>query len=380
FPKRNDDIMNVLKKFDVLFTKESQFLWLPTHLYPNWLCEYHFIPNNTKIELRFARELYDNRILPFTTIFASSDVFIAPELRCSWLSNGLVSLGFNDKVDDDTFIRLDFEIQNLYNLPSPPSDLFYYGIFSNQLIFIPSKPVNYPYLETAKFKTPKLCSFNSLHLLKHIKLCWTQYTFYDDLVIPPESVLNAHIDLGELFFKDVMDHLVAIKKNIVNKQLDYWKRHGASNILFTIINGLYRWLENNLLFMKCIGEIGEQWFIRDLKSTSSKNLAPYGNLLQLCGVYNFILATPTNFKVPNIALKQDNIVNKLCSCVDADVTQNFSHSNIGLERFYDIFFNIRSELIGTCRFLLAATCPHFERAFCADILESKLHEHVFLPH
>ncbi|KAF0424569.1 putative Sacsin [Gigaspora margarita] len=484
----DENIKDILCQLPIWPTYSAdEFLWLPTHLHPNWLCEYRFIPNNTKTELRFARELYDDRILLFTTIFAGSDVFITSELRCGWFSNGLVSLGFNDKVDDVTFIRLDFEIQNLYNLPSPPSDLFYHGIFSNQLIFIPSKPVNYPYLETAKFKTPKLCSFNSLRLLKHMKLCWTQCAFYDDLVIPPESVLNAHIDLGELFFNDVMDHLVAIKENIVDKQLDYWKRHGTPDLLFTIINGLYGWLEDNLLFMKRIGEIGEQWFIRDLKSSlqknsiiflngndpfdlnnwtsatkflngndpfdlnnwtsatkflngndpfdlnnwtsatkflngndpfdlnnwtsatkflngndpfdpnnwtsatnlvlnididvdcdkkaASKNLAPYGNLLQLCGAYNFIPATPTNFDVPNTALKRDNIVNKLCSCVDVDVTQNFSHSNVGLERFHDIFFNIRGELIGTCRFLLAATCPHFERAFCAGTLESKLHEH-----
>ncbi|RIB10430.1 hypothetical protein C2G38_2106092 [Gigaspora rosea] len=285
--------------------------------------------------------------------------------------------------------------------------------------FIPSKPVDYPYLETAKFKIPKLCSFNSLRLPKHMKLCWTQCAFYDDLVIPPESVLNSHIDLGELSFHDVMDHLVVIKENIVDKQLDDWKRHGAPELLFTIINGLYGWLEDNLLLMKRIGEIGEQWFIRDLKSSlqknstiflngndpfdlnnwtsatnlvlnididvdcykkaASKNLAPYGNLLQICGAYNFNPAAPTNFDVPNIALKRDNIINKLCRYLDVNVTQSFSHSNAGLERFHDIFFNIRGELIGTCRFLLAATCPHFERAFCAGTLESKLSEHVFLP-
>ncbi|CAG8522443.1 17262_t:CDS:2 [Gigaspora rosea] len=378
----------------------KEFLRLPIQLHPDWLCEYRFIPNNTKTELKLARELYDDRILLFTTVFAGSDVFIAPELRCGWLSKGLVGLGFHDKVDDETFIRLAFEIQNLYNLPSPPSDLFYrarmlvlhfyYNVDNlyftcnswdvlKSINFIPSKPVDYPYLETAKFKIPKLCSFNSLRLPKHMKLCWTQCAFYDDLVIPPESVLNSHIDLGELSFHDVMDHLVVIKENIVDKQLDDWKRHGAPELLFTIINGLYGWLEDNLLLMKRIGEIGEQWFIRDLKSTASKNLAPYGNLLQICGAYNFNPAAPTNFDVPNIALKRDNIINKLCRYLDVNVTQSFSHSNAGLERFHDIFFNIRGELIGTCRFLLAATCPHFERAFCAGTLESKLSEHVFLP-
>ncbi|KAF0552291.1 sacsin [Gigaspora margarita] len=97
----------------------KEFLRLPTLLHPSWLCEYRFIPNNTKTELRFARELYDDRILLFTTVFAGSDVLIAPKLRCGWLSNVLVSLGFNDKVDDEIFIRLAFEIENLYNLPSP---------------------------------------------------------------------------------------------------------------------------------------------------------------------------------------------------------------------------------------------------------------------
>ncbi|CAG8773086.1 22911_t:CDS:2, partial [Gigaspora margarita] len=122
----------------------SKFLRLPTLLHPSWLCEYRFIPNNTKTDLRLAKELYDDRILLFTTVFAGSDVFIAPELRCGWLSNVLVSLGFNDK--------------NILK----------------SINFIPSKPVNDPYLETAKFKTSKLCSFNSLLLLKHMKLCWTQ--------------------------------------------------------------------------------------------------------------------------------------------------------------------------------------------------------------
>ncbi|CAG8590129.1 7342_t:CDS:2 [Dentiscutata heterogama] len=421
----------------------KEFLRLPPQLHPNWLSEYRFIPNSTKTELRFARELYDDRVLLFTTVFAGSDVFIAPELRCGWLSKGLIGLGFHDKVDDDTFIRLALEIQHLYNSPSPPSDLFdrarmlvlhfYYNVDDlnftcnrwdvlKSINFIPSKPVDYPYLETAKFKIPKLCSFNSLRLPKHMKLCWTQCAFYDDLVIPPESVLNIHIDLGELFFHDVMGHLIAIKENIVDKQSDEWKGHGAPELLFTIINGLYEWLEDNLLLMKRIGEIGEQWFIGDLKSSlqknstiflngndpfdlknwtsatslvlnididvdcykkaASKNLAPYSNLLQLCGAYNFNPATPTNFDVPHTALRRDNIVNKLCKYVDLDVTrnsQNFSHSNTGLERFHDIFFNIRGELIGTSRFFLAATCPHFERAFCAGTLESKLGEHVFLP-
>ncbi|CAG8781522.1 13902_t:CDS:2, partial [Gigaspora rosea] len=103
----------------------KEFLRLPTNLHPDWLCEYRFIPNNTKTKLRLARELYDDRILLFTTVFANSDLFIAPELRSGWLSKGLVSLGIINKVDEDTFIRLAFDIQNLYNLPSPPSDLFY---------------------------------------------------------------------------------------------------------------------------------------------------------------------------------------------------------------------------------------------------------------
>ncbi|CAG8602247.1 6880_t:CDS:2 [Racocetra fulgida] len=419
----------------------KEFLRLPTQLHPNWLSEYRFIPNSTKSELRLARELYDDRVLLFTTVFAGSDVFIAPELRCGWLSKGLVGLGFHDKVDDDTFIRLASEIHHLYNSPSPPSDLFdrarmlvlhfYYNVDDlnftcnrwdvlKSINFIPSKPVDYPYLETAKFKTPKLCSLNSLRLPKHMKLCWTQCAFYDDPVIPPESVLNIHSDLGELFFHDVMDQLVAIKENIVDKQSDEWKGHGAPELLFTIINGLYEWLEDNLLLMKRIGEIGEQWFIGDLKlslqknstiflngndpfdlenwtsatnlvlnididvdchkKAANKNLAPYGNLLQLCGAYNFNPATPMNFDVPHTTLRRDNIVNKLCRYLN--FTQNSPNSNrliAGLERFHDIFFNIRGELIGTSRFLLAATCPHFERAFCAGTLESKLGEHVFLP-
>ncbi|CAG8817971.1 17684_t:CDS:1, partial [Gigaspora rosea] len=111
---------------------------------------------------------------------------------------------------------------------------------------------------------------------------------------------------------------------------------------------------------------------------ASKNLAPYCNLLQLCGAYYFNLIIPTNFDVPNTALKRDNIVNKLCRYVDVNVN-NVSHSNVGLERFYDLFFNIRGELIGTCRFLLAATCSHFERACCDGTLKSKLSGHVVLP-
>ncbi|CAI2170948.1 2895_t:CDS:2, partial [Funneliformis geosporum] len=401
----------------------SSLLRLPLHIIPESLERFSIIPNESYTRLMRANELYDPCEELFREVFAGSDRFLPLELRNGWVLDGLLKLGLNSVTDGRSFIRVAEEIENLSRMPLPPENLyerakvvvrhFYYHLNElgltgerwekiSNIRFVPSKPIDPPFLETAYSKVPELHSFSSLRLPKFKNICWTQCPIYDDNVLPQYNVNNIFPELSEIESQVVVDHLYTIR-DIVRADLSEWKSSGLSKLLHTVFLQIYQHLDQDPMvqtYLKLKLKVDPNIFLNgeDVfdhynwvsakqlvlnidEDINSKNrainihLVPFKRLLRICGVQE--MKNPQiDMQVPGTYSQRDKIAISLARFLDEQSNSSYKIEKHGIQRFHDVFFHIRGEVIGSSRYVLAASANHFERMFTSGTRESNPQELV----
>jgi len=393
---------------------------------PESLGCFNIIPNDTYTRLMKASELYDPCEELFREVFAGSDRFLPVELRNGWVLDGLIKLGLNRVIDGDSFIRVAKEIEILSCIPSPPGNLherakvvvrhFYYHITElnlssegweklSKIKFVPSKPVDSPFLETAYSKVPDLHSFNLLCLPKNKNICWTQCPIYDDDVLPHTSVYKSFPELNEIKTQVVIDHLYTIIRNIVRADVSKWKDSGSSKLLHKILLQIYQHLDEDRnselktylnIKLKTDPNIflngedpfdpynwvsAKQLVLNIDEDISSENravyvhLAPFKRLLRICEVQE--MKTPSiNMQIPDIYSQRDRIAKSFARFLTEQTSLIGKSERRGIQRFHDVFFHVRGEVIGSNRYVLAASANYFEKMFTVGTMESNIREPV----
>ncbi|CAG8512947.1 8807_t:CDS:2 [Funneliformis caledonium] len=398
----------------------SSLLRLPLYMIPESLERFSIIPNESYTKLMRASELYDPCEELFREVFAGSDRFLPVELRSGWVLDGLMKLGLNSVTDGKSFIRVAEEIENLSRMPLPPGNLheraklvvrhFYYHLTDlgltgegwekiSQIKFVTSKPVDPPFLETAYSKVPELHSFSSLRLPKFKNICWTQCPIYDDDVLPQYTVNNIFPELSEVETQVVVDHLYTIR-DIVRADVSEWKSSGLSELLHTVFLQIYQHLDQDPMVQTYLnlklkedpniflnGEdvfdpynwvSAKQLVLNIDEDINSKNravnvhLVPFKRLLRICGVQE-MKSPQIDMEIPGAYSQRDKIAISFARFLDEQSNSSYKD---GIQRFHDIFFHIRGEVIGSSRYVLAASANYFERMFTSGTRESNPRESV----
>ncbi|CAB4426057.1 unnamed protein product [Rhizophagus irregularis] len=409
-------------------------LSLPLDMIPESLERFNFIPNENYTKLMKAKELYDPCEELFREVFVGSNQFLPPELRKGWILNGLIKLGLNRATDSKSFIRVAEEIENLSKMPTPPENLrerakivvrhfYYYATELNlsseaweklsKIKFVPSKPVNPPFLETAYSKIPELYDFDSLCLPKYRNICWTQCPIYDDDVLPDSNICRLFPEMNEIETPIVTNHLYAIIRNIVRADLSGWKDAKMSELLRTVIFQIYKHLNEapkqelkSYLKIKLKADpkiflngedpfdpynwvSGNQLILNIDDDIDSGNRAVCGylaickRLLHICEAQE--MKSPCmNIRVPDEYSQRDKIAKSFARFLDEkpnlvtnkNPQQNYERN--GMQKFHDIFFNVHGEIIGSNRYVLAASANYFERMFTAGTMESNPWKPVYV--
>lgn len=408
-------------------------LSLPLSMIPGSLESFNFIPNENYTKLMKAKELYDPCEELFREVFVGSDQFLPPELRNGWVLDGLIKLGLNRATDSKSFIRVAEEIENLSRMPTPPENLrerakivvrhfYYYATELNlsseaweklsKVKFVPSKPVNPPFLETAYSKIPELYDFDSLCLPKYRNICWTQCPIYDDDVLPDSNICRLFPEMNEIEPQIVINHLYAIIRNIVRADLSEWKNAKMSELLRTVIFQIYKHLNEvpkqelkSYLKIKLKADpkiflngedpfnpynwvSGKQLIFNIDEDIDSGNravcayLAICKRLLHICEAQE--MKSPCmNIRIPDEYSQRDKIARSFARFLDEQPNlvnkspqQNYEQN--GMQKFHDIFFNVHGEIIGSNRYVLAASANYFERMFTAGTMESNPWKPVYV--
>src|SRR5204862_2194114 len=113
----------------------------------------------------------------------------------------------------------------------------------SKIKFVPSKPIDPPFHETAYSKVPELQCFSLLCLPEYKYVCWTQCSIYDDDVLPNTTVCNQFPEMGKADLNVIINHLYTIK-SIVRADLSEWKKPKLSKLLKQVIHQIY-WRLNN---------------------------------------------------------------------------------------------------------------------------------------
>jgi hypothetical protein len=408
-------------------------LSLPLSMIPESLERFNFIPNESYTKLMKAKELYDPCEELFREVFVGSDQFLPPELRNGWVLDGLIKLGLNRVTDSESFIRVAEEIENLSRMPTPPENLrerakvavrhFYYHVTElnlsseaweklSKIKFVPSKPVNPPFLETAYSKFPELYDFNSLYLPKYRNICWTQCPIYDDDVLPDSNIYRLFPEMNEIETQIVINHLYAIIRNIVRPDLSEWKNAETSELLRSVFFQIYKHLNEvpkqelkSYLKMKLKADpkiflngedpfnpynwvSGKQLILNIDEDINSGNravcnhLAIYKRLLRICEAQE-MKCPCVKMQAPDEYSQRDKIAKSFARFLDEksnllnkSLQQN--HERSGMQNFHDIFFNVHGEIIGSNRYVLAASANYFERMFTAGTMESNPWKPVYV--
>ncbi|RIA81703.1 hypothetical protein C1645_864212 [Glomus cerebriforme] len=403
----------------------QSLLSLPLNMIPDSLMKCNIIPNNNYTRLMKAGELYDPYEELFREVFAGSDRFLPMELRKGWVIKGLTKLGLVC-VNSQSFIHVAEEIENLSRMPSPPENLrerakvvvryFYYHATElnlssvaweklSKIKFVPSNPVSLPFLDTAYSKVPELHDFNSLCLPKYRNICWTQCPIYDDNVLPHPSLSKLFPDMYEIKAQIVINHLYAIKKDIVRADLSEWKSPGMSELLRTVLLQIYQFLNENWdpefekylmktlkadpkIFLNGIDPFnlynwvsGKQLVLNIDEDINSGNravcahLTKFERLLHICEAQE-IKNTQMDMQIPDTYSQRNRIAESLARFLDEQSNppvskfSQQSHERRGMQNFHDIFFNVNGQVISSNRYVLAASAEYFERMFTAGTMES----------
>ncbi|CAG8501074.1 10025_t:CDS:10 [Diversispora eburnea] len=397
----DDKYVDLLKK--VLLLKDPEI--------ENYLKFYEVIPNKSLTALVKACTLYDYNVEKFRRIFGEKDVFLPPALQNDAIVlDALARMGFKRTINSDTFIECALEVESKFQksniIPLPVTKLlvrellayFYYdenllSTFSQEHLetlqnikFIPIElniPEHYKIFAT---KTSDPESFNSLYLLKHKNLVWTQASMIERTLEPPENMIRR---LGVLKpnLKVVIDHWRVVVKDITHTTNSYWRSPQGCNELKAILSEIYdtlnKFVENRTTNLEGIIKINEKLFLNgddpfnpehwvagiNLVFNVTESIGPnlhkvnkflqgYKSLLKLAGAEEL-----KNIKGSVPVPQHDQSKQLIKQMIDFFAEQEAS-------KHHDVIFLVKEEKIYANRYVLSAAANHFKTLFCGQMNES----------
>ncbi|GES84821.1 sacsin-like [Rhizophagus clarus] len=335
-------------------------------------------------KLKKINDLYDQNNEVFRIVFGDSDVFLYPDF--SVYSGILSTIGFNNTIDQRTFIKCAEKIEELQNDVNPPSDLRYRGFilvdyfykniddFDLEVIeripFVPiAKSLDLPYSQHYNH-TQVLDSFKNIIFPKYKEVAWSTKCLIAEDVIPPPIIFQEYPSLGKPSASIVVRHLRFLHGTIRNDWQDGWAGTFKHNI-----NEIYKWLEE-----ECSnGELNLSDYIRQndrlflnfnknqdpcdpdnwvsaadliLNGTSEEeryvnpNLAIYPNMLRNVGVREI---TRPNFDIRVRRHNQSNF----------NQSKMFRYFLDQTSPLHDVTFVMNNDRIKVSRYVLAASSEFF---------------------
>lgn len=339
--------------------------------------------------LKRISDLYDQNNEVFRIVFGNKDVFLHPDFLA--FSGILSSIGFNNTIDQRTFIRCAERIEELQNDANPPSDLRYRGFilvdyfYKNieefdlesieRIPFVPiARSLDLPYSQHYNH-TQILDSFRNIIIPIYKEVAWSRRCLIAEDVIPPQTILEDYYPLlGKPSAPNVVGHLRFLHGTLRNEWRDNWAGAFKHNI-----DEIYRWLEEECLNgeLNLLDYIREEdrlflninrdqdpfdlsnWVTADdlvLNAAPEEercvksSLAIYPNMLRSVGVRE---VTRPNFE---IRVRRHN-------------QSNFNQSNMFryfLDQtfpLHDVTFIMNNDRIRTSRYILAASSEFFREEF-----------------
>jgi hypothetical protein len=339
-------------------------------------------------KLKKISDLYDQNNEVFRIVFGDSDVFLYPDFTA--YSGTLSTIGFNNTIDQRTFIKCAEKIEELQNEASPPPDLRYRGFilvdyfYKNiddfdleaieRIPFVPiAKSLDLPYSQHYSH-TQVLDSFKNIIFPKYKEVAWSRKCLIAEDVIPPPIILQEYPSLGKPSATIVVRHLRFIYGTLRNDWRDNWAGAFIHNI-----NEIYKWFEEECLngelnlsdhiredeqlFLNFNGnedpfDLGNWVSAADLVLNGApeeeryvkSNLAIYPNMLRSVGVREI---TRPNF---DIRVRRHN-------------QSNFNQSNMftyfldQTSPLHDVTFIMNNDRVKASRYVLAASSEFFHQEF-----------------
>ncbi|CAB5213059.1 unnamed protein product [Rhizophagus irregularis] len=338
--------------------------------------------------LKRINDLYDQNNEVFRIVFGNTDVFLHPDF--SDFSLTLSSIGFNNTIDQRTFIKCAEKIEELQTDTSPPSDLRYRGfilvdyLYKNieefdleaieRIPFVPiARSLDLPYSQHYNH-TQILDSFRNIIIPRYKEVAWSRKCLIAEDVIPPQTILQDYPSLGKPSAPIVVVHLRFLHRTL----RDEWRNNWAGAFKHNI-EEIYKWLEGECLN----GELNLLDYIReedrlflninrdqdpfDLRNWVSaddlilnaapeeerfvkSSLATYPNMLRSVGVRE---VTRPNFEINVRRHNQSNFG-------QSNMFRYFLDQNFPL---HDVTFIMNNDRIKTSRFVLAASSEFFREEF-----------------
>ncbi|KAF0538222.1 Sacsin [Gigaspora margarita] len=225
------------------------------------------IPNKV-FKLCYARDLFDEDIPLFKSVYEDSNLFLPSILQNNQkFKEVLKEIGFNRKVTPEIFIKcaeeikVKFENENdldkrkkIKNSAETAVCYFYKNHsklnFSksqwnklSKIKFVPTskKVLKVQYIYRCNNNNEKLQSFENLCLSKYKNLAWTQLSFFK--TEPDGDVLKKYHTLGLPTIKTIIKHLKTIQEE-VSKSNEWKQKDTNDSLLFEIIKDIYKELNS----------------------------------------------------------------------------------------------------------------------------------------
>nr|CAG8473789.1 4960_t:CDS:2 [Entrophospora candida] len=357
------------------------------------LKERNCFPNAFTNDLKQIADLYDYNNIVFRTVFGGdSNNFL--HLNLLKYSTRLAKIGFNNKIDQKSFIKCAVKVEELQELGNPPSDIRYRGFILVDHFYKNINSFEYNGIDRIPFvpivkcldkhyskyynHTQILDCFKNVILPEYKEVAWSQKPLIPEDVIPPKHVLEKHPSLGKPNVPTVIKHLRFLRKILIeDSEWMNWKETFVFNVF-----KVYEWLDekclNEGLSLKEYINSNELLFLNFNKNqdpfdtenwVSAKNLvlnaepneekyvnprlAKYHTMLKNAGVQEI---RPPSFTIKVREYDQTNI-NKSSTLGFLLSDMNFLH---------DVIFIVNGEEIRASRYVLAASSKIFRQIFNSE--------------
>ncbi|CAG8442385.1 17159_t:CDS:2, partial [Acaulospora morrowiae] len=389
FPKEYDEQYMTFLKSILKYERDKTFYGIT-----RGLRDRRCFPTVNKKRLKKASDLYDFGNYVFWALFSGSDVFLHPDL--SEFASTLSTIGFKNRIDQATFNKCAEKIEEYQNQRNPPTDLRHRGsvlvnyLYKNSNILKLENIERIPFVPVAQsldnpyslyYKPPRVLNcFKEIILPKYKEVAWSQKSLIAEDVVPPPQMLQVYPSLGKPDALTVVEHLRFLREKLMVDE--EWKTNWADTFKYNVYE-VYKWLNeesinedlnlghyinpNERLFLNFNKNPNpfdtDNWVsANDLVLNSepgerkyvNPELAKYANMLKSANV--------REIKPPNVEIivRQHN--------------QLFFNNNAMFEfllnqeqaiSLHDVIFNVKGEMIGTSRYMLAASSIFFYRKFAS---------------
>ncbi|CAG8655535.1 5080_t:CDS:1, partial [Acaulospora colombiana] len=387
FPKEYDDQYMVFLKSILKYERDKTFYGIT-----RGLRDKRCFPTVNKKRLKKISDLYDFGNYVFWALFSNSDVFLHPDL--SEFASTLSTVGFKNRIDQATFIKCAEKIEEFQNQRNPPSDLRNRGsvlvnfLYKNSNIIKSESVERIPFVPVAQtldnpyslyYKPPRVLNcFKETILPRYKEVAWSQKSLIAEDVVPPLQMLQIYPSLGKPDAFTVVEHLRFLREKIMIDE--EWKTNWADTFKYNVYE-VYKWLDeeslnedinlahyitqNERLFLNFNKNLNpfdaDNWVsANDLVLNSepgerkyvNPELAKYSNMLKSANV--------REIKPPNVEIivRQHNQL-----YFNNNAMFDFLLNQEQAIPLHDVIFNVKGEMIGTSRYMLAASSIFFYRKF-----------------